>query len=262
MSENHNDHIVLSEKNLLQFANSGLFWYLDFADNQIKKSYASSYNTKMNYYPQAAENYLHDFETQMGRVRKQLMVFHNSKDEYVYPDGLKDSLIAWIAIQSVRHPDFAKEIRKHSIVDEIVYISPDENRFFSPLHLSKDLVDKVIAIYRRTLSALGINIAIIDKSCTLTWCLTPKHYICHHNTFFFPLSPYEAVALVPEESYTSPNKMLVGDTIIQGFIHFKNDSEIEPILLSYQKATTEHTNQHLIGLKPCLEKIKFVYDKT
>lgn len=254
METKHNDHIALSKCNLLQFANNGTIYYLDFNDMKIHKSYAKSYNTKKNYYSQERENYLHDFETEMGLVRSKLKRFHEEKTTFIFSSNLKDTLIKWIAIQSMRHPDFAKGIRNRSIADEILYIPPDDNRYFSPLHLGQYYIDKVIAIYNRELSKLKINIAIIDKNCILTWCLTPEHFVCYGKTFFFPLSPYEAIILTPEVQDQTTE-----DTIVRGFIKFQTDEEIEPILQDYKKVTLEHTEKHLIGLKPCLEKMQRIY---
>ena len=255
MEGKHNDHIALSKKNLLQFANnSGAIFYLDFDNMQIHQSYAKKYNTKENYFSQERENYLHNFETEMGRLRKKLREFHEIKSKFDYNSDLKDTLINWIAIQTMRHPDFAKGIRERSIADEILYIPPDENRYFSPLHREQRLIDKVMTIYHQKLSELNVNIAIIDKSCTLTWCLTPEHFVCCGTTFFFPLSPYEAVMLTSEVSDSVEE-----DTIVRRFIKFSKDEDMEPILKSYIKATIKHTDKHLIGLKPCLEKIQELY---
>lgn len=250
------DHIALPKSSLLRFSNNGQFWYLDLQDDVIKRSAAKTYNTAETWYPYPAEQYLSTLETKMGRLAKSLADFRLTQSVFTYPENMKDTLITWIAVQSMRHPDFAKQIRQKSILDEIAYISPDENRWFSPLHLSEELIQKGINIYKKYLNELIVNTASIDENCVLTWCLTPEHYFCHNNSFFFPLSPYDAVALTPRESYMKNPDTVVGNKVIRGRIGFKTDNDIEPLMKACLKATAQSTIPHLVGLKPCLEKLQ------
>lgn len=260
------DHKTLPKSSLLRFAISGSLNYLDLKENVIKRAFAKSYNTHEDYYPKEVEAFLSTLEARMGTVYGALHKFYLEHSAFTYPTTLRDDLISWIAIQELRRPDMSRKIRESSIIPEIAYVPDAPNNLdehdysFSPLHgLGAYWINRWVEIYQKNLlerSEYDVNIAIIDESCTISWVLTPSHVLSNGDTFFYPLSPREALMLIPHKKNVKNVMQLEDGTWAQAFIRFLDDDSLMPFLGSFVVAAQNSNRPHLIGLKPCLEKIK------
>jgi len=62
-------HICLPESTLKRFSNSGILYYLDIKNKNIRKSPASSFLTANDYYTQETEAFLSKkLESKMGKI--------------------------------------------------------------------------------------------------------------------------------------------------------------------------------------------------
>lgn len=241
-----NDHIAIPKSTLLEFSNSGVFYYLDLKTNQINRASAKSYNTKANYYPPEMEKYLSgSIESCMGRIRALLKAFTEDHKEFCFYPKIKDDAVKCFAVQLLRNPNIIEQIRAESIFGGVLPL-----KAYSPLHQNnRQLLDKSIAVAEKNLACYGINIAVIKKDKSFSFILPTDHFLSTGKNIFLVLSPYHALILLPE---TDNSKFYTNDGFLQ-YCEIENYSELESLYIRAMKTEIKYNPSHIIGLKNQLE---------
>ena len=246
------DHIIVPKSTLLQFSDpkSGIFHYLDLADNKIYTAHAKTYNTGNDYYPPDKEQYLAQrIETPMGRLRKLLNSFTSGEKVIQLPNTVKADAIRCIAVQILRNPDYIKKVQSESIFgDSIPW------QFYSPLHHpGYDLIDKCINLFEKALINYDVNICVINEHNQFSFILPPEHFFSTGKNIFLVLSPFHAILLLPTETNAKYYSQ-------DGYLAYAEIEQYSEILPLYLKIIKEHMKDrdhcHIIGLKNQLQKLQ------
>lgn len=245
------NHIALPKSSLMRFSKNGSVKFLDLQNNRIRRAFAKTYNTAMDYYPDETEDFLQKaVETPLGKLYEALEDFSNNKSSYIYPPQIKESLIVNIAIQYLRAPNASRFIKTQSIFARLLNL-PDLH--CSPLHrIDLPLTEQAIDIFREVFQNHEVNICIVNKdNCSSSFVLPTCHYYGIGPLVFFILSPYHAFVLIPKELN---DIYRTGDRL--RYFRVNNNNDFESQYKEIIKQELVYGDGKLIGLEEQLKIIQ------
>lgn len=200
-------HVIVPELILKDFcSNDTKLYYIDTEKVQIKCGSARKFNTKFGYYSLRFEEYLSDnYETKIGKLKKQVEKFVFKKEPKVQFVGLFNDIKDFLNMSFFRNPRFIEQVNKESLSSKLIY---------------KGYNSESVALFYHQFGTNvmeGMSVYLVENRTSEGFLLSDELFSNIYikedvHGMIFPLHPKYGFIIVPNEYYESQNKIYTDES--------------------------------------------------